>query len=141
MNQILKNLILSRQTSEFDYFGESWSSAGYDVILANFRSPQRHWSSVNYKANLESIKSGLEPKRLTHIVAAQAHSGDWISATLISLIGTKLNDGKLRIPVALRLGLVVCHPHRCRFGSSVLPDGLCPLSCRHSAGRLPDTPS
>ena len=37
----------------------------------------------------------------------------------------------------LRLGLVVYHPHRCRSGSSVLPDSLHPSSCRHSAARFP----
>ena len=37
----------------------------------------------------------------------------------------------------LRLGLVVCHPHRCMCGSSVLPDGLHLLTCRHNAGRFP----
>ena len=81
---------------------------------------------------------GLEPKRLTHVVmAAQAYRGYWISATPIAQIGTKLNVDELRISVALRLGLVLCHPHRCRCCSSVLPDGLHPFSSRHSAGRFP----
>ena len=31
----------------------------------------------------------------------------------------------------------MCHPHRCRCGSSILPDGQHPLSCRNSAGRFP----
>ena len=127
VNQILQNLTESRPTSEFDDIDESWSSACYDVIPANFRSAQRHWSSVIYKANLESIKSDLEGKRLTHVVAvAQAHNSDWISAIPIAQMGTKLNDDEFRISVALRFGLVVCHPHRCRCGSSVLPDGLHP---------------
>ena len=84
------------------------------------------------------MKSVVEPKRLSHVVTvAQAHNGDWISATPIAQIGTRLYDDELRILVAFRLGLVVCHPHRCRCGSSVLPDGLHPLSCRYSAGIFP----
>ena len=80
----------------------------------------------------------LEPKQLTHVVTTdQAHSGDWISATPITQIGTKLNDDELRISIAFCLWLVLCHPHRCRCGSSVFPDDLRPLSCWLSASRFP----
>ena len=117
---------------------ESWSSASYDFTPANLRSAHPHWSSVVYEFNLESIKLGLEPKRLTHaITAARAHSGDWISVTPIAQIGTKLNDDELDILVALRLGLIISHPHRCRCSSTIRPDGLHPLSCQHCAGRFP----
>ena len=89
VNQNFQNLAISRPTSELYDIDESWSSAGCDVIPANFRSAQWHWSLVIYEANLESIKSDLEPKRLTYVVtAAEAHSGERISATMIAKIGT-----------------------------------------------------
>ena len=39
--------------------------------------------------------------------------------------------------VALRLGLRICTPHKCRCGSIVDEFGLHPLSCHLSAGRFP----
>ena len=99
---------------------------------------QQCWLSVVYNDNFESTKSGLQSKRLTHVVtAAQAHSDDWINAIPIAQFGTKLNDEEVRYSVALRIGLVVCQPHRCRCGYSVLPDGLHPFLCWLSAGRFP----
>ena len=43
----------------------------------------------------------------------------------------------MRITIALRLGALICQPHRCRCGAMVDARGLHPLSCRYSAGRLP----
>ena len=48
-----------------------------------------------------------------------------------------MDDEKLRISVALQVGLNVCLAHQCRCGATVQSDGLHPLSCRFSAGRFP----
>ena len=52
-------------------------------------------------------------------------------------IGTLLDNESFRIAISQRLGLPVCAPHKCRCGTIVDRYGLHPLSCRHSAGRLP----
>ena len=108
MSHILQNLTESRPSTEINDIDEGLSSAGYDIITAKLMSAKRHWSSVIYEANRDSIYSDLEPKRLTHVVtAAQTHSDDSISASQISQIGTKLNDDELRISVAIRFDRVV----------------------------------
>jgi hypothetical protein len=53
-------------------------------------------------------------------------------------IGTRLlDDAPLRIAIALRLGVTVCSPHQCFYGSEVKSNGIHGLSFRKSAGRLP----
>ena len=85
-----------------------------------------------------SLKAGAPPSRLVHILkAVQGHSGDWITAYPIDQVWTRLDDETLRVSVALRVGLNVCHAHQCRCGATVQSDGLHPLSCHFSAGRFP----
>ena len=53
------------------------------------------------------------------------------------IIMTFIYNDTLRIGVALRVGLTVCIPHRCKCGTTVDTFGTHPLSCRFSAGRIP----
>ena len=53
------------------------------------------------------------------------------------IIMTFIYNDTLRIGVALRVGLTVCIPHRCKCGTMVDTFGTHPLSCRFSAGRIP----
>ena len=69
--------------------------------------------------------------------ASQLHSGDWLNAIPSSSLGTLLDNDSLRIGLAIRLGLQVCEPHKCRCGATIDGFGLHPLSCRISAGRFP----
>ena len=48
-----------------------------------------------------------------------------------------IDNDTLRIGVALRVGLTICIPHRCKCGTTVDTFGIHPLSCRFSAGRIP----
>ena len=52
-------------------------------------------------------------------------------------VGTFIEKDTLRIGVALRVGLTVCIPHRCKCWSTVDAFMTYFLSCRFSAGRLP----
>ena len=49
-------------------------------------------------------------------------SGAWLNAIPCASLGTLLDNESLRIGVAVRLGLCVCSPHKCRCG--VLVDEL-----------------
>ena len=47
-------------------------------------------------------------------------------------------EGKaIRVAVGLRLGVDLCHPHRCPCGSTVDAKGIHGLSCKLAAGRMP----
>ena len=99
---------------------------------------QRYWPSAVHGALFRCLKAGAPPSRLARILAAApGHSGDWITAYPIALVGTRLDNETLRISVALRVGLNVCLAHQCRCGATVQSDGLHPLSCCFSAGRFP----
>ena len=52
-------------------------------------------------------------------------------------LGLHLDPDTVRISVALRLGVPVCEPHRCRCGQFVTSLGHHGLSCKFSAGRIP----
>ena len=108
---------------------------GHEPIATDNKPFQRYWSSAVNEALFRSLKAGAPPSRIARILtAAQGHSGDWITAYPIALVGTRLDDEALRISVALRVGLNVCLAHQCRCGATVQSDGLHPLSCRFSAG-------
>ena len=55
----------------------------------------------------------------------------------VSVASGMSHNDTLRIGVALRVGLTVCIPHRCKCGTTVDTFGAHPLSCRFSAGRIP----
>jgi len=45
---------------------------------------------------------------------------DWLFALPVASRGFKLDDEALRVGVGLRLGLDLCIPHQCQFGSQVV---------------------
>ena len=80
----------------------------------------------------------LNQHRLASFKAATRHeSGIWLNCVPNTRVGTFIDNDTLRIGVALRVGLTVCIPHRCKFGTTVDTFGTHPLSRRYSAGRIP----
>ena len=69
--------------------------------------------------------------------ASRPESGVWLNCAQNNRVGTFIDNDTLRIGVALRVGLTVCIPHRCKCGTTVDTFGTHPLSCRFSAGRIP----
>ena len=63
------------------------------------------------------------------------HSGEWLHAPHIALIGLKLTDEEIQISVAQRLGVWTCLPHTCICGKLVDVRGLHGFSCRKSTQR------
>lgn len=97
---------------------------------------QRLWDEQLCKSvaeNLLSAASGEDRARLKAVSLPE--SGAWLHAIPSPFLGTLLDDGSLRIAVALRLGSTVCNAHKCRCGISVDTRGYHGLSCKKSAGR------
>ena len=55
----------------------------------------------------------------------------------ISSCGLRLEDEAMRVTVGLRLGVGLCHPHRCPCGATVDAKGNSGLPCKLTAGRMP----
>ena len=72
--------------------------------------------------------------------ASRPESGVWLNCVPSNRVGTFVDNDTLRIGVALRHGLTVCFPHRCKCGTTVDTFGTHPLSCRFSAWRIPRLP-
>ena len=69
------------------------------------------------------------------LAASAPHSGDWLLAPPISLVGLKLSDEAIRVSVAQRLRCRACELHTCLCGKTVDARGLHGLACRKSAPR------
>ena len=65
----------------------------------------------------ELLENADQIARARLLAAKTEHSGAWLHALPSPTLGTHLDD--LRITVALRVGAVICEPHRCRCGSVV----------------------
>ena len=101
-------------------------------------SSQHEWDDIFCKDAFHRLSASLDQHRLVCLKsAASPFSGAWTEAIPSPATGTLLDDNSVRVGVALRLGLRVCEPHRCRCGKSVDSFGLHPLSCSKSSGRLP----
>ena len=114
VGQILKDVFESCPTSEVDSVAEYWTALGHEPITTDKKPFQRYCSSAVHEALLRSLISDAPPSRPTHIITAkQSHSGYWITAYIITQVGTRLNDETFRIGVALRVGLNVYLAHQC----------------------------
>ena len=87
---------------------------------------RRHLGSRTQQQRLACFKAASRPE-----------SGVWLNCVPNNRVGTFIDNDTLRIGVALRVGLTVCIPHRCKCGRMVDTFGTHPLSCRFSAGHIP----
>ena len=115
---------------------DRWSSK--DLQLPPDQEKQRSWYNLLCEQSLEGLTASSDQRQLACIkAAAQPHSGDWLHAIPNSTTGSLLSNNCHRIAVGLRLGLTLCHPHKCRCGQLIDEFALHPLSCRMNAGRIP----
>jgi hypothetical protein len=77
------------------------------------------------------LNSAETPKDKARILAStRSEAGGWLNALPRPNLGTLLDDSPTTIAVSLRLGLPLCHPHRCHgCGGNVDEDGTHGLSC------------
>jgi len=73
--------------------------------------------------------------RASFLAACSQHSGDWLFALAIASFGLKLDDEAVRVAVGLRLGLVLCVPHKCHCGSRVDACGVHSFVCKTATGK------
>ena len=99
---------------------------------------QKAWDeAVCAKAAADIMTAANQVSRARLLAAKAEGSGAWLHALPTPSLGTLMDNECLRIAVALRVGAVVCQPHKCRCGRLIDKLGHHPLSCRYSAGRLP----
>ena len=99
---------------------------------------QRDWEApvlkVTSSSMIQNANTLQDKARL--LAVCRKESGAWLSALPSPPLGTHLDNETIRISVGLRLGIKLCHPHKCHCGAQVDEFGTHGLSCRKSAGRL-----
>ena len=99
---------------------------------------QRLLDEAASRKRFDSLLEGSNQVHRARLLAAAApHSGAWLDALPVEKLGLLLPDEAIRIGVALRLGIPVCLPHRCKCGSMADNLGHHQLSCHRDPGRLP----
>ena len=99
---------------------------------------QRTLDGAASQHRLDDLLARANQVERARLLAAKApHSGAWLSAIPVESLGLLLPDDAVRVNVALRLGLRVQQPHRCRCGASTDAFGHHSLSCQRNPGRLP----
>ncbi len=102
------------------------------------RSKQKAWDTISSKRTQASLLSNADQRDKARLLAAaRPESGVWLHAIPSPPLGTYLDTGTVRIAVAIRVGAPVCHPHTCKCGAPMDPQGHHALSCSRSSGRLP----
>ena len=61
---------------------------------------------------------------LAKLADSAPHSGDWLQAPPITVIGLRLTDEMIRVAAGFRLGADTCEPHPCVCGTTVDARGL-----------------
>ena len=76
-----------------------------------------------------------ERDRVRLLAEATKESGAWLNALPLPALGTWMDDDSLRIAVGLRVGAIVCEPHKCKCSAQVDSTGHHGLSCSKGTGR------
>ena len=101
---------------------------------------QKNWDLPKV---LEAAGSLLEKapdtqSRARLLAASNKESGAWLNTLPVSSLGLRMDDDTIRVAVGLRLGIPLCHPHKCSLcGAEVDNLATHGLSCRRSEGRHP----
>ena len=113
-----------------------WSSA--NPSLPENPNLQRQWDDIKSSSRSATLRPLLDQHQLACLSSTtQPNSGVWMNCLPSTAIGTFLDNDSFRISISQRLGLPVCAPHECRCGAIVDRYSLHSLSCRLSAGHLP----
>ena len=99
---------------------------------------QRDLDATSSRKRFDALLEGCNQlHRARLLAAAEPHSGAWLDALPVEKLGLHLPNDVLRIGVALRLGIPVSLPHRCKCGATADSLGHHQLSCHRDPGRLP----
>ena len=134
----LVNDILRQPTNKQEDGDEVRAWLDQNLVLHSNTHKQRNWDDIQCSSAVATLVPILNQHRLACFKAASRHeSGVWLNCVPNNRVGTFIDNDTLRIGVALRVGLTVCIPHRCKCGTTVDTFGTHPLSCCFSAGRIP----
>ena len=134
----LVNDILRQPTNKQEDDDEVWAWLDRNLVLPSNTHKQRNWDDIQCSSAVATLVTVLNQHRLACFKAAsRPESGVWLNCVQNNSVGTFIDNDTLRIGVALRVGLTVCIPHRCKCGTTVDAFGTHPLSCRFSAGHIP----
>ena len=134
----LVNDILRQPTNKQEDDDEVRAWLDRNLVLPSNAHKQRNWDDIQCSSAVATLVPVLNQHRLACFKAAsRPESGVWLNCVPNNRIGTFIDNDTLRIGVALRVGLTVCIPHRCKCGTTVDTFGTHPFSCRFSTGRIP----
>ena len=134
----LVNDILRQPTNKEVDDDEVRAWLNQNLILPSNAHKQINWDDIQCSSAVATLVPVLNQHPLACFKAAsRPESGVWLNSVPNNRVGTFIDNDTLRIGVALRVGLTVCIPHRCKCGTMVDIFGTHPLSCRFSAGRIP----
>ncbi|OQV22929.1 hypothetical protein BV898_03355 [Hypsibius exemplaris] len=132
MKQIFPDVDLDDATAEPT---RRWTTATASLPPAELKV-QKLWDNALIDCAAQSMHSTATDRDKARLLAVETkEAGAWLNALPIPSLGNLLDDVSLRVTVALRLGAVVCLPHRCTCGKEVNENGHHGLSCKFSAGR------
>ena len=100
-------------------------------------SKQKSWDTPHVETCFDSIlESAPDATACARIeAAARPESGAWLHALPVSSLGLRMDDEVVRVATGLRLGVSLCHPHKChQCGAQVDHLAVHGLSCRRSQG-------
>ena len=117
---------------------EVQASLDRNLVLPSNTHKLRNLYDIQCSSAVATLIPVLYQHRLACFKAAsRPESGVWLNCVPSNRVGTFIDNDILRIGFALRVGLSVCDPHRCKCGTTVDTFGTHPLSCRFSGGRIP----
>ena len=132
------NDILRQPTNKQEDDDEVRAWLNRNIVLPSNTHKQRNRDDIQCSSAVTTLVPVLNQHRLACFKAAsRPESGVWLNCVPNNRVGTFIDNYTLRIGVALRVGLTVCIPHRCKCGTTVDTFGTHPLSCRFNAGRIP----
>ena len=135
---ILVNDILHQPTNTPEDKDEVGAWPGRNVDLPAYSHKQRNWDDIQCSSAVATFILLLNQRLLDCFKAASCpESSTSLNCIPNNSVGTFVDNDTLRIGVALRVGLSVCIPHRCKCGMIVNAFGTHPLTCHFSAGRIP----
>ena len=115
-----------------------WQGRVPNIAVPNELSSQKAWDELYCMKMKQDLLNEVDQIGRARLLAACAEgSGAWLHALPVPALGTLMDNDCVRIVVALRVGAIVCQPHKCRCGTIIDSLGHHPLSCRFSLGRHP----
>ena len=114
-----------------------WTASHNIPLLDNTSAIKQHaWDAPVIVADKASLWSSLtnSHNRARLLAVSSSHSGYWLYALPMASCGTRLDNEAIRVAVWLCLGVNLCEPHMCPYGTLVDTKGSHGLSCKRSAG-------